>query len=43
MDKDELIERIVDMIFDEVVDLNDPQETIKQIKVQLDKEMQSDV
>jgi len=37
MDKDELIERIVDMIFDRVVDLNDPQETIKQIKAKLEK------
>ena len=42
MDKDELIEKIIDMIFDQVVDLNDPQETIRQIKVQLDKEDNND-
>ena len=42
MDKDELIEKIIDMIFNQAVDLNDPQETIRQIKVQLDKENNND-
>lgn len=35
MDVDELIEKIVYMIFDMEVELNDPDETIKQIKEKL--------
>ena len=35
MDIDDLIEAIVDMIFDSEVDLNDPSETMEQIKSKL--------
>jgi hypothetical protein len=39
MDKiDKIIEMIVDMIFDTEVDLNDPSETVKQIKAKLHNE-----
>ena len=35
MNNDELIEKIVDLIFNVEVELNDPNETIKQIKEKL--------
>jgi len=37
MDNDELIEKIVYMIFNVEVELNDPDETIKQIKIKLEE------
>jgi hypothetical protein len=37
MDIDELIEKIVYMIFNVEVELNDPDETIKQIKLKLEE------
>ena len=37
MDIDELIEKIVYMIFNVEVGLNDPDETIKQIKLKLEE------
>lgn len=35
MNKDKLIEAIVQMIFDEEVDLNEPSETVEQVRAKL--------